>query len=356
MAVSGSIGGGLTAFTTDVVVDHAFRGVRLPPQSIAGEEVDLALSQLNMMLSSWANEGAPLWAQTRYILAMKIGVYQLDVSQQLPGVIDILEANLRQLTRLTGTYAATEGNATFAFDSDPATACVQVTPAGNITMSLTTAAKSNNIGILPNATGTWNISLQYSDDGVVWTNFYTNAALAVVAGQFVWLDFQANLPHTNWRLQANGTTVLNVAEMFWGDNPSEIKMARINVDDYWDLPNKQFQGRPLQYWCDRQVAGPVMWLWPSPGNAFIFNQITVLAHRQIMDTTSMSGNIEVPQRAFDAVWMSLSERLRILLPQVDKQATMDIPDLARNARKLFWGEERDDSPINLNLDISAYTA
>jgi hypothetical protein len=74
-----------------------------------------------------------------------------------------------------------------------------------------------------------------------------------------------------------------------------------------------------------------------------------------MNTTDMSGTIEVPQRVFDAVWMSLSERLRTVITKVDKQATMDIPGMAQQARMLMWGEEVDQSPINLQLDISPYT-
>ncbi len=135
----------------------------------------------------------------------------------------------------------------------------------------------------------------------------------------------------------------------------EIPVARINKDDYWNLPNKTFQGRPVQYWCDRQVDGPVMWLWPSPGVQFVFQQITVLTHRQIMNTLDMQGNIEIPQRGFDAVWSSLGERLRMLVPAVDKKETMDVPAFAAQCRRAFWGEERDDSPIFLQVDLSPYT-
>jgi hypothetical protein len=53
--------------------------------------------------------------------------------------------------------------------------------------------------------------------------------------------------------------------------------------------------------------------------------------------------------------MSLSERLRIVITRVDKQLTMDIPGMAKMARTLMWGEEVDQSPINLQLDISPYT-
>lgn len=352
MAVSGQIG---RTFTTDVVIDHAFRGVRIDPQGVSGEDIDTAIAQLNLMLSAWANAGTPLWCQTKYILALTQGVYSLDTTAQFPGIVDVLEANLRQSQRLVGNASATEGTAALAFDSDPLTACTQVTQGGSITNFLSTAASVENVGIMPAVSGTWNISLQHSNDGVTWTTFYTNTAFVAVAQQFTWLDFQGLPAAQYWRLQANGTTVLNVAELFFGNMATEIQIARINKDDYWNLPNKTFQGRPVQYWCDRQLNGPVMQLWPAPGAAFVFQQVTILAHRHIMNTTDMAGNIEVPQRVFDAVWMSLSERLRMVIPKVDKNATLDIPQMAAQARMLMWGEEIDESPINLHVDISPYT-
>lgn len=353
MAVSGVIG---RTFSTDTILDHAFRGCRLPPQAIAGEDLDTALTQLNLMLSAWANDGTPLWCQTKYILALQQGVYSLDVSQQFPGIVDVLEANLRQSQRYTGTIvSSSEGTASLAFDSNPQTACTQVSAGGNITMFINPAASMENVGVMPFVSGTWDISFQYSQDGATWTTFYRNQAFDAVAGRFTWWDFQGLPTAPYWRLLANGTTVLNVAELFWGNAAQEIQVARINKDDYWNLPNKTFQGRPVQYWCDRQLEGPVMQIWPAPGAAFVFQQITILAHRQIMDVTQMTDTIEVPQRTFDAVWMSLAERLRMVLPQVDKQLTMDIPAMAKQARMLFWGEEVDESPINLQLDISAYT-
>lgn len=352
MAVSGSIG---RIFTTDVVIDHAFRGVRLDPQAISGEDTDTALTQLDLMLSAWANEGTPLWCQTKYILALRQGVYSLDVSAQVPGVVDVLEANLRQCNRFIGTVSASAGTASFAFDSNPETACTQVATGGTIDNFLSTAASVQNVGIMPFVSGIWNISLQYSSDGVTWTTFYTNAALPAVAGQFFWVDFQGLPARQYWRLQANGTTVLNVAELFWGNQAQEIQVARINKDDYWNLPNKSFEGRPVQYWCDRQISGPVMQIWPAPGAAFVFQAITILAHRHIMNSTDMSGTVEVPQRVFDAVWMSLSERLRAVISRVDKNATMEVPGMAKQARMLMWGEEIDESPINLQIDISPYT-
>lgn len=332
---SGTIG--QVTFTNQVVYDHAFLGCRLARQQISEEYILTAEQQLGLMLSSWANEGAPLWCQTKYILPLLQGVYSLNVAQYAPGVVDILEANLRYLSQLTGATVATVG------------------AANSVTTQLQTAMSIENVGLLSTVTGKFNLSLQYSLDGVAWVTFFTNPAQALTAGTYFWMDFQGLPQAAYWRVQANGPTVLALQTLFLGNNAQEIQVARINKDDYWNLPNKTFQGRPVQYWCDRQVAGPVMNLWPAPGAAFAVQQITVLAHRQIMDVGSMTQQIEAPQRAFDAIWTNLSARLRMVIPEVDKQKTADLPDMAKAAKKLFWSQEIDDSPINLQIDLSAYT-
>lgn len=334
-ATSGTIGS--VTFTNQVVIDHAFLGVKLARQQISEEYILTAQEQLALMLSSWANEGVPLWCQTKYILPLLQGVYTLDVSKYAPGVVDILEANLRYLAQLTGITTTTGGLG------------------GNVATLLSTAQSIENIGLLSSTTGAFGVSFQYSNDGVTWTTFYANTALALTAGTYYWLDFQGLPVAAYWRVLAGATTTLTLSSFFLGNSAQEIQISRINKDDYWNLPNKTFQGRPVQYWCDRQMAGPIMNIWPAPGAAFVVQQITVLAHRHIMDVGSMTQQIEAPQRAFDAIWTGLSERLRLVITEVDKQKTSDVPTMAAAAKKLFWSQEVDDSPINLQIDLSAYT-
>jgi hypothetical protein len=356
MATSGVIG---QSFTVQQVIDHAFRACRLAPQQIAGEDVDTALEQLNFMLSAWADDGVPLWCQTKYILPLVQGQFQLNVASYFPGVVDILEANLQTCTQFTGVATSSQGVAANAFDNNPLTFCTQTTPGGNIQLQIPSATALTIVGFMPAVSGVLpSLSFQYSLDGVTWVTFWSVTNYAGVAGTFTWWDVSSFgvVPAASfYRVLAGSTTTLNVAELFFGNNPTEIPVARINKDDYWNLPNKTFQSRPVQYWCDRQVNGPTMWLWPAPGAAFVFQQITVLAHRQIMNVLTMAENLEIPQRGFDAVWASLGERLRMLVPTVDKKETMDLPAWADRCRRLFWGEERDDSPVMLQVDLSPYT-
>jgi len=359
LSTSGTIGH--TQFSTQLVIDHAFRGVRMVPGQIAGEDIQTAHEQLSLMLSSWANDGTPLWCQTKYTLPLVQGKKELALAEYFPGIVDILQANLQTTNRFWGHVMAdpnATGMARNVQDTDSWTSC-QTGPGGWVMMRLFPAQSVTIVGLMPLNKSIWNFQLQWSHDSKNWVTFFTGTDVHIDARTFKWYDTSTFGPQplaSFWRIVATADSSLNIAELYWGNNQQEIPITRINKDDYWQLPNKDFQGRPVQYWCDRQMFGPKMWLWPAPGFQFVYSQVPVLAHRHIMDIGQMTDVVEVPQRVYDAVWTSLAERLRIVIPTVDKDATQDIPMVAGQARKLFWGEERDDSPIQLRLNISPYTA
>jgi hypothetical protein len=350
MATSGTIS--TTVFNTREVIDSAYRGCRLPAAAVTGEMIHTAQQQLWLLLSALANQGAPLWCQTRYLLGLTQGAFSLSCPV---GTVDVLNANIRDVTRLTGTYTATEGDADLAFDGDVDTMCDQSAAAGSITMELETATAITTVGILPGATGTWSIQLQYSDDGVSYTTFYTDTDLSVTDMEWVWFDIQGVQPHSYYRLLAVSPTVLDVRELVWANNPMAIPVSRINKDDYYNLPDRTFQGRPVQYWLSRQRDVPIMQLWPAPDSASVFRQIEILVHRHIMDVGTLRQEIEVPQRWYDAVVWQLAKKLSLITPEVKPEVIPIVREEAADTLRLAWAEERDDSPMKILPNISAYT-
>lgn len=352
MATSGTIG--LTTFNTRKVIDHAYRGCRLPAQMITAEMQQTAIEQLGLMLAAWPNEQAPLWCQQKYILGLYEGVYSVDYFP--PGTIDVMDVNLREVTRLTGAPTSTTGVAANAFDDDFATVC---TLAGivdqNITLHLTDAAIVTVVGFLPGTSGTLTYTLQYSADGVTWTTFST-ATVTIVNSKWQWVDAQG-IPSVAWYRIVAATASLPVSfrEVVFANNASEINMARINRDDWFYLPNKFVRGRPVQFWLDRQRDGLVMNLWPSPDSASRYRQLTVMVNRQIMDVGSLQQEIEAPLRMYEAVVWNLARRLALITPEVKMDAVKLTSEMAASTLSKGWAEDRDRSPINIQIDISPYT-
>src|SRR5688572_17520457 len=111
MATSGTVS--TTVFTTRKVIDHAFRRCKLAPQQISAEYIDTAKDLLWLFLSTLASKGITLWTVQKEI----IPIYGYVQDVPLPvGTVDLLDANLRNIDRPTGTYDSSEGDAENAFD------------------------------------------------------------------------------------------------------------------------------------------------------------------------------------------------------------------------------------------------
>ena len=150
-------------------------------------------------------------------------------------------------------------------------------------------------------------------------------------------------------------STLNQTQVLLANTPNEIPMARLNRDDYVNLPNKAFEGRPLQFWVDRLLNNPVLYLWPVPSAQFVTAQVVVWVKRYIMDVGTMTQEIEVPQRWYDAIVYLLASRLAEETPTVDPQMIAILDQKAQRSLLEAENEERDDSPIYLTPNIAVYT-
>jgi len=359
MAVSGTVS--QTTFVTRKVIDHAFRRCRLPTQLITSEHLQTAQDLLYLLMSELVNRGIPLWCVEKQLLPLYEGSTEVICPA---GTVDVLNLQIRQLQRLSGDTTASEGTADNATDGDVETACTQTTPGGNIIITFESETDITNIGILPNATGTWNVAVQTSPDGVTYTSVYTNATFAAVRGEWVWIDLfatETTLQGTalnnvlNVKLLATAPTVLDVAEFVVANTPSEIPMARINRDDYQSLPDKAFQGRPVQYWLDLQRDQPVLRIWPAVQLQYTFWQLVLVRKRYLMDVGTLTETLDFPQRWFEAVVSELAARLAMEIQEVDINLIPVLRGSADRAITTAWTGEEDSSPTFFRVNLSPYT-
>jgi hypothetical protein len=327
VAVSGTVS--QTTFNTRKVIDHAFRRCRLPPQGIGGEMIATASEALYLILSNLANRGIQLWCIQKDILPLYEAVSEIPLPV---GTVDILNANFRTLTELTGTETSSSTAVAIDFGQD-----IQVT----------------NVGVLFNGASTA-YTIETSPDGSTWTTVATVANPSLTSGEWNWTDLQGTLARQYCRVVAS-TGTLNQSDVFFGNTPTEIPMARINRDDYSNLPNKTVQGRPLQFWLNRQRDYPIMNVWQVPNGDFIFAQIVCYVKRYIMDVGTMTQEIEVPQRWYDAIVYCLAAKLAEELPSVDPQMLPILDQKMLRALKEAEDEERDNSPIYFTPNIAIYT-
>lgn len=301
----------------------------MPPQGVGAEHLQVAQENLYLILSDLANRGLQLWCIEKLILPMYENMAQVPVPV---GTVDILNTNLRTIQYLSGTATTTSTTSAILFS---------------------TASTVTTVGILWSA-ASQPFVIEYSANGSSWTTIETVANPSLVAGEWVWTDIDGSVTALYWRVRVT-TGTLSATSVVFGNTPNEIVMARLNRDSYNNLPNKTFQGRPLQFWLDRQLNQPFMYVWPVPNAAFTLSQITTYTKRYIMDVGSLTQEIEVPQRWFNAIVYLLSAALAEELPTVDPTLIQILDQKAMRALNQAEMEERDNSPIYFTPNISVYT-
>lgn len=318
-----------TVFNTRKVIENAIRRCKMPAESITAEYVDIANDQLYLLLSDLANMGAPLWCIEKQILPLYDGEGYITLDTK---VVDILNSNLRQLQSVTGTNTTTSTTRTIAFGGDT---------------FVTTVGVRWTAASVP-------IALERSVDNIVWTTIQTETPVAI-AGEWTWYDLDSSIATPYFRVRATSGT-LSFSEIYTGNTPTEIPLARMNRDDYTNLPNKSFQSnRPLQFWYDRLIPNPVMRLWPVPNSGAITSQIVLWVQRYIMDVGTMTQQVEVPQRWYEAIVSMLAAKMALEIMEVDAGLISLLDAKAERALYVAQAEERDNSPMMMAPNIAVYT-
>jgi hypothetical protein len=318
-----------TAFTTQRVIDNAVRRCRVPAEQITSEVISIANDMLYLILSDLANQGVPLWCIEKQIYPLYEGVQTITTTT---GTVDLLNTNLRTLQQVTGTNTDTSTARTVAF--------------GSPTFVTT-------VGVLWSATAV-PIALEQSIDGVTWATIQLETPSAA-AGEWTWYDLDMSVAAPYFRVRATSGT-LGFSQIYLGNMPTEIPMARMNRDDYTNLPNKTFQSnRPLQFWLDRRVRTPVLNLWPVPNAQATVYQVVTWVQRYIMDVGTMTQEVEVPQRWYEALVAMLAAKMAMEMIQVDPQIIPMLDAKAAQALAVAQAEERDNSPMMIAPNIAMYT-
>ena len=327
MAYSGTVS--QTNFDTRRVIEHAARRCKMPAQQLTSEHVDIAMDNLYLLLSDLANRGVQLWCIQKTIYPLYAGTSYITT---YTGTVDILNSNLRTLQQATGVDVDTPTQRVTEFDTQT---------------TVTTVGIKWETPSVP-------VEFARSDDGILWDIIQSEVPSAS-NGEWTWYDLDSAVAASYFRVRATSGT-LGFSQIYLGNTPTEIPLARMNRDDFTNLPNKSFQSnRPLQYWLDRQSLSPVMNLWPVPNGAAEVSQIVVWAQRHIMDVGTMTQNIEVPQRWYEAIISMLAAKLAAEYVEVDAGLIPMLDQKAAQALYVAQQEERDNSPMMISPNIAMYT-
>lgn len=356
MAYSGTVG--TTVINVQTLIDHGARRCGKLAEELTSEQVLSARQSLFFLLSHLANIGINYWAINKKVFGLNADQYIYSMPL---GCIDVLNVLYRTMNRPNGAYTSSEGGVVAnLYDNNVDTYCQQTAPNGNVSINYgpTDPIYIGSIGFLPYVAGggvaTWSVALEYSTDGSTWAMLSDLGTIEVSDNQWVWTDIDPGQSVSFYRIRAYSNTTLALRELYFGNNSREIQMARLNRDDYTNLPNKNFTAnQPYQFWFDRTIPRPTVYLWPTPSDPFI--QMTVWYQRQIMDVGALTDELEVPQRWYEAVVFMLAHRMSLELPQVAMDRVGYLEKMADRYYSEAEAEERDKSPIYFAPNISVYT-
>ena len=356
MAYSGTVG--TTVVNVQEVIDHATRRCGKLAEELTSEQQLTARQSLYYFLSSLINIGIQYWAISKEVIGLTPDKYIYELPL---GANDALNVLYRTMNRPSGQYTSSAGGVVAnVYDGNTSTYCQQTSPNGNISVFYGTndPIYAGSIGILPYVAGggsaLWSVIYEYSTDNITWNTLDDLGQVLVTDNQWIWTDIDPGQNVEYYRVRVYAGTTMALRELYIGNNSRELQMSRLNRDDYTNLPNKNFTAnQPYQFWFDRTIPVPQIYLWPTPSDAFV--QMTVWYSRQIMDVGALTDELEIPQRWYEAIIMNLAHRLSLELPQVPMDRVAYLERMAAQYLNEAEQEERDKSPIYWAPNISVYT-
>ena len=89
---------------------------------------------------------------------------------------------------------------------------------------------------------------------------------------------------------------------------SDISISRIGRQDYLNIPDKTTQGRPTQFYVDRQIT-PTLTVWPRPENST--DQLIYYRVKRMDDIDNSTNNADIPFRFLPCLVAGLSYYLSV---------------------------------------------
>ena len=97
--------------------------------------------------------------------------------------------------------------------------------------------------------------------------------------------------------------IVDVLDVVVRRDSTDYEIERISRGDYATLPNKSTQGRPSQFWLDRQIT-PVMYLWSTPESST--DQIRYYYVRRVEDADALVNTTDMPFRFYPCMVAGLA--------------------------------------------------
>jgi len=333
----------MTSITVDQLISFAYKEAGKLSEELTPEYINAARQALWYILINLSNRGVNLWLLEYVVFGSEAQTRQYTMPR---GTVDVREANYRLMTRPSATSDTADG----LFGATNLDLSYTVAAGGTAQANYGTATRFLSAGFYADQTNV-SMDIEYSYDNVTWASLGTVTNGTINNWGYLQID---GSPEANfWRFKNNSASSITVRAFSLASVQQDIPLARLNRDDYFNLPNKDFLGtRSLQYWFDRQVT-PIMNVWPVPQDAFQAFQLVL--ELQPQDVGRLTNEIAVPDRWVPAIQAQLSHRAAKFLLGIDPGRIAMLKQDAAEMTLTAEEEDRDKSPIYFRPNVSYYT-
>jgi len=106
------------------------------------------------------------------------------------------------------------------------------------------------------------------------------------------------------------------------DKQSDLTMSRISISQYSHLTNKLTQGRPIQYWIEKDPDAIALNVWPVPDDAETY-KVNYYYIQRVEDTGSTaSNNVDIPARFLPCMAAGLAYYISVKRPEASDRAPL----------------------------------
>ena len=106
------------------------------------------------------------------------------------------------------------------------------------------------------------------------------------------------------------------------DKQSDLTMSRISISQYSHLTNKLTQGRPIQYWIEKDPDAIALNVWPVPDDAQTY-KVNYYYIQRVEDTGSpASNNVDIPARFLPCMAAGLAYYISVKRPEASDRAPL----------------------------------
>lgn len=281
-----------------------------------GADHEYAVDIFQSMIKMWQAEGIQLWNRRQATLFTAYQDEQYSVSN-------------------SGDHCANSYiNTTLSADEASGQTVLSVTSSTGMTAA-------DNIGIeLTDGTRQWTTIV--SVDSATQITITTALTGAAASGNTI-------ITYTN-KISDRPLRILDARSVDIANNKNSVSMEIIGYDQYFNIPAKTTDGRPLNYYYDKLLDVGVLYLYPRPNNVNELIEFTY--HEAIEDVDSSTDNVDFPTEWTLPLIYGVATELCVAFGKFEELKT--ISPMAQQYKQIVREFDNDEEPFFLLPDMTPY--